>query len=150
MKQTNWQPWHFVTRKLSTSDWLYPAPKDEIEARHAKIRNPLFISTVISIVALFYSTSWMLPIGMIAFTITFFLLKCLESYRYLSTPELEWLSDIERRFAVTDPGHLGYRVTQILKPLMQQQGFVMCGQLRAAKKIAQIQIDEELGQSRNK
>jgi len=150
MKKTSWQPWHFVTRKLSDSDWLYPAPKAEIEARHAKIQKPLFISIVISTVALFNTASLMLPIGIIAFTITFFLAKCMESYRYLSTAELGWLSDIERRFAVTDPGHFAYRVTQILKPLMQQQGFVMCGQLRAAKKMAQIQIDEELSQSRKK
>lgn len=147
MKKTNWKPWHFVTRKLSNSDWLTPAPKDEIKARQIKILIPLFFSIFISSAILFSSTPWITAVGFITVLCSLFLTRVIDSYRFLTTAEIQLLTEIESRYKNVDPKHHAYRVVMLLKPIAIQQGFLMCGQLRAAKAVARKQIDDEVNQS---
>lgn len=149
MHKSTWKPWHLATKKMSSADWMIPAPKAEILARQKIMQKYLFISGGVAFLFVFYTTLVLLPFALVAGWILYLLTYAegIKLYSFLTVKELAKWDDTEARYKNLDTSNTHYRVTQLIKPLAQQQGFLMHAQVRAAYHIVRQQEDESIKKS---
>lgn len=145
MNKSTWKPWHLATDKLSSTDWLIPAPKEEIIARQKIMRKYLLVCGGVFFAFFFYTKLVLLPFALLAGWILYLLTYAegIKSYSFLTVRELAKWDEAEARYENLDTENTHYRVIQLIKPLAQAQGFLMHGQVRAAYRIVREQ-DAEL------
>ena len=140
-----WMPWHSITVPLLNENWLKPLTKKVVDDRAKKTHALTIACGVMSLSFLFHVTWYALVPGLIcslyAYTMLFGAIfksnvphfrednwiahqptQKAMLYSYVKPHELQWLEDYEKP-----------EVLEILKSLSVEQGFIIKGQVLAAR-----------------
>lgn len=135
----NWTPIHEFVRQPPVEQWLSPAPKNVIEYRRKMMAMFTALCILLTVAMVFFLNFYTFFPGVLAGIAMYILggdnYRILRSYKYVNT---EGLKEIEQ----VDP----LEVQEVLKDLMKSQGFLVHGQVLAARQKHLFKEEEDLKQ----